>query len=363
MPIIRVFDATRVDTPAPKVSPVEDQALLGWPHDYYMFPPIYIAQLGSAQIYGGTNLIFTEDSAICHDLYDFELDYSSEELHGRHIIDAKKNRVHLLRKDTNPTILPIAAAFVDACAPNYAHWLTEVLPRIAVFCSIEKYVDVPIIVDDGLHPNIMESLAVIAGKDREIIVLPTGKAISVDTLYMTSATGYVQFDQRHNGLTTNFHGVFSPQALELVRDLVLPFAEDLPHQEFPKKIYLRRTSMSRKVLNSKKIEEFLVDNGYVVVEPENLTFIQQVALFSKAESIIGPSGAALVNLVFSPPSSDFQILIGKSPATNYWYWHSMARSCENSVNYVFGKLLNDQGGIHADYTVDTRLIEDLHNVS
>ena len=349
---IKVFDAERIDTPPPVVIPHEDQAYLVSPHDCYEFPPIYVAQLSDAQVYGKTNLVFLQNAVICHDLYDFERDYTSEELHGRHVIDAKKKRMRLLRNDATPEHIPVAAAFLDACAPNYAHWLTEVLPRIAVFCSLEQHANVPIIVDDDLHPNIMESLALVVGNDREIFTLPVGRAINVDVLYVTSVAGYVPFERRNTKLIGHSHGLFSSLAFGQLRKQLLPFADKLPHQDFPRKIYLRRKSGGRKITNANEIEKLLVDNGYVIVEPEKLTFLQQLALFASVDEIVAPSGAALANLIFVPSETSVHILIGKYDGTSYWYWQNMACASGKQVLYSLGGLSDSRSTIHSDFLID-----------
>lgn len=350
---IEVFGRTKVDTPPPKVSPIEDQALLISPHNSYEFPPIYIAEICDAEINGGTNLVFVHDAVICHDLYDFKRDYTSEELHGHHILDRKKTRLHRVKIDTKPEEMPMAAVFLDACASNYAHWLTEVLPRIATFCSVEKYVDVPLIVDDGLHQNIMESLALVVGKDREIITLPIGRTIKVDTLCVTSVTGYVPFERRNTSLTGHSHGLFSPSALDLLRKRVLPATKDTSTQDWPKKIYLRRNSGPRQITNDLEIEGILTSNGYVALEPEKLTFLQQLSLFQNVEEFVGPSGAALANQVFAPVEANAHILIGKYDVTSYWYWQNQALAKGSSIKYVLGKI-STKKDIHSNFRVNSK---------
>ena len=353
LPSTKVLDAARVDTPAPKVFPVEDQAYLVSPHDHYVFPPVYVAELGEALIYGGTNLVFAQDAVICHDLYDFERDYTSEELHGCHVIDAKKMRMRLLRHDVAPEQIPVAAVFVDACASNYAHWLTEVLPRIAAFCAEEQFASIPIIVNDGLHHNIMESLYLIIGPEREIITLPVGRAIQADSLYITSVAGYVPFERRDDQLSGHSHGLFSSSAFDLIRKRVFAFTDKLPPQNWPEKIYLRRNSGARKVTNASELDKILINRGYVIVEPEKLTFLQQAMLFSKAKEIVGSSGAALANLIFAPSNASVQILIGKYPNTSYWYWQNIACASGKAVSYILGEVaVRDHSGIHADFTVN-----------
>jgi capsular polysaccharide biosynthesis protein len=127
----------------------------------------------------------------------------------------------------------------------------------------------------------------------------------------------------------------------------------LPEQPWPEKIYLRRNSGVRKVTNATELEELLVVKGYVIVEPENLSFLQQAQLFTHAKVIIGSSGAALANIVFAPSNVKVFILIGKYTDTSYWYWQNIACSSGKTVSYVFGEInASDTSEIHADFMID-----------
>ena len=349
----KLADAVLVETPEPKVFPACDQGYLVSPHDRYEFPEIFVVTISNAMTYGGTNLIIANGEVVCHDLYDFKHDYTSEELHGRTLIDPKSGRIRWLLHDEAPESIPVAATFVDACAPNYAHWMTEVLPRIVIFCAEERFKDVPIVVNDGLHKNIMESLFLVVGADREIITLPIGRALAVDELYLTSVAGYVPFERRTNKLSGHSHGMFSPLAFEILRNHLNAMVKKTDEEACPEKIFFRRVSRTRKVNNATEIEKLLVAKGYVIVEPEKLTFSQQVQLFSNAKTIVGSSGAALANMAFVPQNAKILILISKHPDTIYWYWQNMAAAFGRTVSYVFGKInASDSSGIHADYIVD-----------
>lgn len=350
----KLVDAAVVETPTPAVFPAGDQGYLVTPHDRYNFPPIFVAEIGEGMIYGGTNLVLTKDAVVCHDLYDFERDYTSEELHGRTLIDPGKNRLRWLVHDDSPERLPAAAAFVDACASNYAHWLTEVLPRIAAFCAEEQFKHIPIVVNDGLHDNIMESLFVVAGREREIVTLPIGRALQVDALYLTSVVGYVPFERRNSKLSGHSHGVFSPSAFELIRNKVTSIAERLPEQPWPEKIYLRRNSGGRKVTNAAALHELLLAQGYVIVEPEKLTFMQQVQLFQNAKQVVAPTGAALANAVFCKPGTRIGVLMAKHENMIYGYWLNMLAPLQIEVAYLLGSIdANHDLGIHGDFFINS----------
>jgi capsular polysaccharide biosynthesis protein len=355
----QIFDATRVITPAPTVTPNKDQAYLVAPHDHFSFPPVYVSELNNVTVYGGTNLIFDEYKVICHDLYDFERDYTSEELSGRHIIDGSKRRMRLLESDPTPLKMKEAAVFLDACSSNYAHWLTEVLPRIATFCSLEQFADVPIVVDANLHQNMMESLFIIAGYERDIFQLPSCRGISIDKIFITSAVGYVPFERRNKNLKDHSHGRFCAPALKLTVDKITSYATNLNDNYYPKKIFLRRNSERRRILNTVEIEEFIVNQGYTVVEPEKLTFLAQFDLFRKAESIIGPTGATFANLIFSSEKVDCQILIAKYRDISYWYWQNIACSSGKNVSYILGDLTDSISDIHGDFRVNLKNLNEI----
>lgn len=326
--------------------------------DSYLCPDLYVSRLSKgAMVHGGSNLVTYSRTAICHDLFDVERDFTSEELHGRFLIREKSRRLRLRQTDEHPVELSVAANFVDACAPNYAHWLTEVLPRIAVFCSISDLKDVPIIVNDGLHPNLMESLFLIAGSDREIILIPIGRSIKVNILYVTSVAGYVPFDRRHRNGPALSHGVFSPWAFNQIKNQLdwQKLENDLGI--FPRKIYLRRNSSGRKIVNAFKLEQLLIDQGYEIVEPERLTFMQQVALFRSADVIVSSSGAALANIIFTKNKAKIFIIIGEHPGTSYGYWPNIASAVGREVNYILAKPLNwAVDGIHSNLQVDLSVI-------
>lgn len=343
---------SHVETPTPIAFPEDSRSVLVSPHKSYDFPEVFVTTVDNVTVHGGTNLVLAEKEIIHHNLYDFERDYTSEELHGRSAIDPKRRRARWLLHDSDPGYIDTAGLFVDACAPNYAHWLTEVLPRIAVFCNDERFSDIPLIVNDDLHRNLMESVLLLTCGERRIIALPIGRALIIKRLYLTSSAGYVPFERRTKQLSGHSHGLFSPAALNVMRRTFSETARNFPPQKWPEKFFLRRNSGVRCVINSAEIEEKLVDLGYAVIEPEKLSFLQQVQLFSGAKAVVGSTGAALANIIFCPPGTRITIFIAEHPDTSYWYWQNIAAASKNVVRYVLGKCMPESGrGIHSDFHV------------
>lgn len=353
-------EAEPVETPEPGVYPGSDHHCLDSSRGRYLFPKIFVTRIDHAMTYGGTNLILADGEVICHDLYDFARDYTSEELHGRTLIDPESGRARWLLHDKAPVSIPAAAVFVDACALNYAHWMTEVLPRIALFCAEDRFDGIPIVVNDGLHKNILESLSLVAGSERDIIPLPIGRALAVNQLYVTSAAGYVPFDRRTNKLRDHSHGMFSPRAFDRLRKHLNAFVQGAGTEAWPEKIFLRRNSGTRKVANAAELEKLLLARGYVPVEPERLTFLQQVRLFHHARAIVSPTGAALANAICCQPGARVAVLMGKHENMIYRYWSNLLGPLGIRVAYALGEITgNHDLGIHADFAVSADSLDAL----
>jgi capsular polysaccharide biosynthesis protein len=350
--VVPVLISDNVKTPSPQVFSNKDEGILVSPHEYYEFPSVYAAELNDAMVHGGSNLVFINGEVIYHDLYNFERDYSSEELHARWTVDVESMRICYPRDIHLTFEVNIGSSFLDALAFNYAHWVTEVLPRIAVFCEMKEYADVPIIVDQHLHSNIMESLALVVGPHRQVITVPYGSVVKVNKLIQVSVTGYVPFERRNNKLVGHSHGIFSSMAFTSLIKKLKTFVVKKENNPYPSKIYLRRKSASRNIINIEKIEKILNQNGYVTIECDELSFIEQISLFSNVDNVIGVTGASFANIIFMKPESEITIFIGEFKYTSYWYWQNIASCTGNSISYFFGEIKDIKNNIHSNFTID-----------
>lgn len=236
-----------------------------------------------------------------------------------------------------------------------------VLPRIAAFCKVERFANVPIIVNDGLHPNIMESLARIVGPDRECIVLPVGRAIQIDRLCVTSVAGYVPFEPRKGAGKRQRRGEFSLHAMNAIRDRMRELCQN-DDAIWPQRIYLRRNSQVRQLTNAQKLSELLVSRDFVVVDPEKLTFIQQAQLFMNAKVVVGATGAAIANALFCQRDSQVAILIAKNEGMAYDYWVNMLSPMGIDVTYILG--MGCESNVHSDFSIDpAHLMEFLDSIN
>jgi len=322
------------------------------PHDIYDAPPVYTAEIKDAKVVGESNLIKVQDKIIAHDLYNFITDLTSEELHKKDTLYPDKMQIKTSLFDHADKEIEIAASFLDALANNYAHFLTELLPRITLFCNQEKFKDIPLLINSGLHQNLMRAIALIVGENRKIIQVASGEVISLGKLILVSPSGYVPFERRHKEMIYINNGIFNPFAFEILKQKIFANIKTESSQILPKKIYLSRKKGMRSIINNEELEKYLNLQGFVTILGDSLTFNEQVNLFSQAEFIIGPSGAACANLIFCPPTCKILILMPRNKHILYWYWQNIAKACKNQVSYLLGCEESPQP--HSEFTIDLK---------
>ena len=347
-----IYPSQSAITPHPGAFPKTKSYLAHQWSTEFEFPPIFLTTIENCTVTGASNLASVEDGIICHDLFDFGHDYTSEELHGRFVINAKKSTLTRLSYNTPDNVIQNGAVFTDAVSINYAHFLTEVLPRVYLFSKENLKTDIPIIIDAGLHQNIMEALELVVGREIELIGLDKGEPMLVRSLHVVSPCGYVPFERRPGTekLPGHSHGIFSPSALFAMREYIKTKVAELAPEPKRAKLFIRRNSGYRNVTNANEIEEMLVAKGFFVVEPEKLSFLEQVELFSRAEVVVGATGAAFANLIFCNPSAKIIIMIAIYAYMPYGYWQNMACAVGNRVVYVLGK--GGDATLHSNFQIN-----------
>lgn len=348
-----------VVTPMPDVFPKYLRHHLLQPHKEYDFPEIVSGIVENAIVTGASNLIDVNDYVVCHDLINFNLDYTSEELHGRFIIDIEKSIVTKFLFPSAELEIENGVIFTDAVSRNYAHFLTEVLPKIFLFSANKENNASSLIIDAGLHQNLVEAIEIVAGVDVDLIGLDIGESVQVKSLHVLSPVGYVPFEKRpgKEALPGHSHGIFSSFALLSMRDHITAKISDLATRPKKLKIFIRRNSEYRNVSNAAEIEKLLVARGFFVIEPEKLSFLEQVEFFANAEVIVGATGAALANLIFCAATTRIVILIARYKHNSYFYWQNMASACGNRVTYVLGESESGPAKtIHSNFYVSPKFL-------
>ena len=348
-----VFPSQLVQTPLPDVFPKKKNIVLN-PQTEFEFPEVYITTINNCTVTGASNFLNVDEGIICHDLFRCSHDYTSEELHGRFIINSRKSLITRTSKIKVEDEIYEGAVFTDAVSGNYAHFLTEVLPRIFIFSKEYPNTKISLIIDCDLHPNLMEALEMVVGENVDLIGLEMGEILLVKSLHIVSTCGYIPFQRRakSKNLTDHSDGIFSPNVLCAMRDFIKSNISNAAGVVKHKKIFIKRNSDYRNANNAKDVEDMLIAEGFFVIEPEKFSFKEQINLFSNAEVLVGVTGAAFANLIFCKPETKIIILISDYKNMIYGYWQNMASAVGNKVTYVIGECDDISSQLHSNFQID-----------
>jgi len=170
---------------------------------------------------------------------------------------------------------------------GYYHWVAEYLPKLRYY---ERYrqqpgIDPLILVGSNASKWVTESIEMIT--DANVMRCPPGP-VKVDKLVLPS-------HYRHHPEDYNPR----PEEYRWVREQMV---SSLPEtgSSGPARIYVsREDATDRRVLNERAVESVLAEFGFEKLVLSELSVHQQVSIFSQAETIVGPHGAGLVNMIFA----------------------------------------------------------------
>jgi capsular polysaccharide biosynthesis protein len=179
---------------------------------------------------------------------------------------------------------------------NYYHWVIEILPKLRHIEELgAEYQDFPLLVsEDVAHvPTFAEALEVLA-PGRPLIFLKTSTTYEVDDLVYISAASGCPFNMRpgHQARVGDFQ--IRSSTVDFLRQKV---GCDISESQEGLRLFLARPSVRRR-FNQDEVFELLRRRGFISVSLEDMTWLEQIDLISRAEAIVGASGAAWTNVIF-----------------------------------------------------------------
>lgn len=325
-----------------------------------MLPTLGIMQFHDIEVIGGTEMLCTSTDRL---LYD-ELAIGNPDRYGCKafgIIPAQVFGLHLPACYEGRVLIshyvpgnPIPRA-IHLCkdhSTNYFHWLFECLPRAIVALEQPEYAGWPLLVDAGLPAQNLQVLQRLSG-EREIIRIGHRETCRVGELVFPGVFSFTHdnYDRRVRPEDL----VIAPEAVQLLRERLLPRASSA----VGRKLYIARDRASyRRMLNERQVQAALRAQGFDIVRPEDLSFGEQLELFSAASVIVGPTGAGLSNMAFAPPNCRVIVLAGETRDANFFIFGQLGRLLGHQLQYVTGEA-KKPWLLHSDYHIDLQQLGDV----
>lgn len=148
--------------------------------------------------------------------------------------------------------------------------------------------DLPLLVNDDLRPYQRDALEILGYSDDRLIKVPRDSLVACARLHVpTNLRGGV--------------GLLKP-GIEWLRHRLMVPGEAEARQDGGRRLYVSRADASRRrLLNEHELISALASYEFEVIVPGEMSFRDQIRIFSQASLVVGCHGAALTNLVFAPP--------------------------------------------------------------
>jgi len=231
----------------------------------------------------------------------------------------------------------------DEWSSNYFHWLTDVLPRlyIARFLLQDTILILPDTFKSSYHHHTIKRFNIVNIKRADIHSFYFVKQLIFPS-HLTAPGGY-----------------YNPQILRAAVNFLTVGCNKNIHRG--KKIYIsRKNAYTRRIVNEAEVIALLEKEGFSIVLCEELSFEEQVSIFSNAAILIAVHGAGLTNMAFMSEGSSvlelrklddsdrFNCYFRLSAVFNHRYFYQLSQQQELADSHF------------QDIYVDTKLLK--HNI-
>lgn len=235
---------------------------------------------------------------------------------------------------------PLYLAGSSAPHANFYHWCFQCLPNIALLRRMarQRGLDYRLVLPplDAVRERSLELLGI---APTERLTLPPDRFLcGVPLMYSSAACSDYTFQP-------------SARLIELLD----PYKEAClanASATLPTRFYLSRRDAPRKrpMRNERELADALASRGHPELLMSELSLEDQVAAFARAESIVAPHGAGLVNLMFAPCDAR---LVEILPA-NYRRAHFFRLAQVRGIGYsqVLAEVIEEEAGALHDSVLE-----------
>jgi capsular polysaccharide biosynthesis protein len=205
----------------------------------------------------------------------------------------------------------------DYWSSNYFHWLTDALSRL--FVVQDRLNKIPL-----LLPGSFES------SDH---VTATLKAFGVTNVDYVRWNEVVECRNLLMPTHTAPSGHYNDDVIRNVRSILLKAYDQRSNARTGERVYLSRgRTTKRRIANEDEVSETLSNYGFRTIHAEDLSFDQQLQMFSQTRYLISNHGAGLTNMFFMPEGASVLELRCKADAIRNWFF---ILSSALNLNYFY----------------------------
>lgn len=276
--------------------------------------------LSGATVLGSSGLVAL-DGELLHDSLQSIQAWRAETIVGD--ADGKKQR---LKRPVQLPGLKLAGAWFHVFTgawPNYAHWMTECMPKLLLFCWLREHVpNLQLLLPEFGHSRFhIRTLELLGLSNFDASYLGDDDIIAPEVLWLSPVI--------------NIWGVQPLCRIAAQHMAAVVMAGEAAATLPMERIYIHRQTSLRQVLDFDSLLPVLQSFGFTVVSFETMTLDSQISSMQRARYVIGEHGAGMANLMFCCPGT--RVLELFNPACvqpEFWVLSSL---CNVDYGYMVGR--------------------------
>ncbi len=261
-------------------------------------PSIYVAKITDGTVIGALGMVVACGHILC-DAYAQDEDHRTLFKFGP-IKKVKKDGFMVL-VDKEVQEMEEAVNLCGIASNNYYHFTMEILSRLDYVNHNEAYRSLPILIDASVQQyEQMKDLLAAVNETHPVVYVKEGALVKVHHLIHPSMNTWMPVNVSNRELFRISDNLIAASGVENIRKAAQRYM--VPQTD--KKIFLsRRRTESKRIRNEDALAAKFAEAGFEIVFTEDLSYAEQVALFSSAGCVVGASGAALTNIIYCHPGT------------------------------------------------------------
>lgn len=315
---------------------------------------ISLFKISNVCVYGKYSFFFKNNK--CYNLMNFNPDRDKlfEEVNGLSFI--KKDKISLKLKAKNKKYLKIAFMVGGISDGNFAHWFISTAPKISIVKKLKIDNSIPLIFYNKLPSNIKKFILSYF-KSYKILFINPDQLFNFDELFFINEPSYLPFEWNFNNRIDIQAKIddfkFNSECLLYFKQDLIKYAQQFKSKNiYPKKIFIFRNSYNREMIQNEGFLDFLKCQGYSIIIPEKLSFIEQILFFNNATHIVGQAGAALCNCLFMKKETKVFIISSYSPYSIYSFFGNLISLSGLKGFLYLGQSVNNNYYPHNNFTIN-----------
>lgn len=258
---------------------------------------------------------FTRNGELVMDVQGDELDAVPAELAFDPVIFDRQGGMATCLDDSHPGRLRHmreAWSLLGINSVSFGHWIVEQLLQFIAGMDIPEFQGVPLLVDENIPPQHLQSLELLGAGRFQIVTVPRGQRVAVESLYVVTNFPFAPHLLRTDRGVDASHFVCGMDTVARLFakagarvDALLESPASSPRGKL---FWARVTGRHRKIDNFAPVESYLSQLGCVKYYPEQLEFGDQVRLIRSADRIVVQNGSASHALLFARPGTEVVML-------------------------------------------------------